>query len=168
MRGFKVAGLLSVLALSLICTVLYFNKQDTPHHFQSYLEMTNSDLNKLARYDRPDLADLHDFEMTKDPSLGFPPTERLFEAKKYASQLMSKLRVSSSVWTERGPNNFGGRTRAIMFDPNDPFSKKVWAAGVGGGLWYNEDITDQYASWYPVDDFFGNIAINSIAFDPNN
>ena len=36
----------------------------------------------------------------------------------------------------------GGRTRTLMFDPNDPNNKKVWAAGVTGGLWFNMDITN--------------------------
>ena len=27
-------------------------------------------------------------------------------------------------WTEHGPNNVGGRSRAIMFDPNDATNKK--------------------------------------------
>lgn len=44
-------------------------------------------------------------------------------------------------WNERGPNNIGGRTRAIMVDPNDPTGKTVWAGSVSGGLWKTTDIT---------------------------
>ncbi|SNT14546.1 Por secretion system C-terminal sorting domain-containing protein [Ekhidna lutea] len=168
MRGFKKLGLLSFLAALLTGTAIFSVLQKPSHPFQEYLDMSKTELNELEKYDRPDLADLHDFEMTKDPALGFPPSERLFTAKDYANNLMTRSRAASSEWTERGPNNFGGRTRAIMFDPNDSFNKKVWAAGVGGGLWYNNDITDQYSSWSAVNDFFGNIAINSIAYDPNN
>lgn len=39
------------------------------------------------------------------------------------------------TWKERGPNNVGGRTRTMMFDPNDPSGKKLWAGSVSGGLW---------------------------------
>ena len=51
---------------------------------------------------------------------------------------------------KEGPNNIGGRTRALMFDPNDATHKKVWAGGVAGGVWYNNDITDANSSWLKV------------------
>jgi photosystem II stability/assembly factor-like uncharacterized protein len=44
------------------------------------------------------------------------------------------------VWEERGPRNVGGRTRAIMPDPNDPEKKKLWAGSVSGGLWLINNI----------------------------
>jgi photosystem II stability/assembly factor-like uncharacterized protein len=43
-------------------------------------------------------------------------------------------------WVERGPKNVGGRTRSIVIDPNDPTGKKMWAAGVSGGLWFTNNI----------------------------
>jgi hypothetical protein len=55
-----------------------------------------------------------------------------------------------------------------MFDPNDPTGKKVWAGGVAGGLWYTDDITDPTATWTAVDDFWSNLAVASIAYDPTN
>lgn len=39
------------------------------------------------------------------------------------------------VWEERGPIDVGGRTRAIMIDPNDPTHQTVWVGSVSGGLW---------------------------------
>ncbi len=36
-------------------------------------------------------------------------------------------------WTEVGPDNLGGRTRAIVFDVNNP--QTVYAASVYGGVW---------------------------------
>jgi hypothetical protein len=71
-------------------------------------------------------------------------------------------------WVERGPNNVAGRVRALVFDPNDGGNTKVWAGGVSGGLWYNNNITDANSSWNGIDDFWDNLAINSIAFDPSN
>ncbi len=53
-------------------------------------------------------------------------------------------------WMERGPNNIGGRTRAILIDPNDPSGRKVWAGSVSGGLWLanNIDSIAQYEEIY--------------------
>lgn len=120
------------------------------------------------QYDHPDKAQLREFKMTMDPALGYPPVERLqlaYEGMK--SKFESQRAISEVSWEERGPNNFGGRTRALMFDPNDPTSKKVWAAGVTGGLWYNDDITDVSSSWQKVDDFLPSLAVNNIVYDPN-
>lgn len=48
-----------------------------------------------------------------------------------------KIQEDNSVeWVERGPRNVAGRTRTLMFDPNDPSGKKLWAGSVSGGLWY--------------------------------
>lgn len=52
-------------------------------------------------------------------------------------------------YTERGPRNIGGRTRTLMYDPNDPSGKRVWAGSVSGGLWVTDNI-DSVAYWYPA------------------
>jgi len=43
-------------------------------------------------------------------------------------------------WRQLGPDNFGGRTRAIMFDNQDASAKTVYAAGVSGGIWKSLDL----------------------------
>lgn len=40
-------------------------------------------------------------------------------------------------WTERGPDNIGGRTRAMMVDRND--SNKFYMGAVSGGFWTSVD-----------------------------
>jgi PKD repeat protein len=55
-----------------------------------------------------------------------------------------------------------------MWDPNAASGNKVWAGGVTGGLWYNNDITSSSSQWVAVNDFWDNISITSIAYDPNN
>ncbi|MFB6306039.1 MAG: hypothetical protein ABEH43_03475, partial [Flavobacteriales bacterium] len=129
--------------------------------------------NKRQKKLTPKGAFLQNFEMTKDPKLGYPPTKRLRKVykkvEKYKKRNSSKLPGDNlHPWKERGPNNVGGRTRAIMVDPNDPSNKKVWAGGVTGGLWYTNDITDSLVPWNSVNDFWDNITITSIAYDPNN
>jgi PKD repeat protein len=126
---------------------------------------------KKMRPDRPDLAFLQDFKRTKDPATGTIPHERAIQAFQYTKRkLKEKAAITGVNWTERGPNNIGGRTRALMYDPNDAANgyKKVWAGGVAGGLWYNNDITDANSSWTNVNDFWANMAISSIAYAPNN
>src|ERR1043165_978754 len=124
-----------------------------------------------AEEDDMDLAMQQETEMTKDPMLGYVPHERLTHAIQYAEQLQnsgSRSAISGIVWKERGPNNTGGRTQAIMIDPNDPTKKTVFAGGIGGGLWKCADITATTPSWTAVNDLFANLAVSTLAYDPTN
>jgi uncharacterized repeat protein (TIGR01451 family) len=105
-----------------------------------------------------------------DPATGTVPYERLEEARRQLTERQSETNASipNVIWQERGPSNAGGRTRAILFDPNDPARKKVWAGSVRGGLWYTNDITDVNATWTPVSDFWENRVISALAADPSN
>lgn len=74
----------------------------------------------------------------------------------------------SNAWEERGPNNVGGRTRGILFDPNDPSNNTVYAGGVSGGLWVNTNISSSSSQWSRVTGVPGNLSVTSISIDPNN
>lgn len=143
------------------------------HPFNNHY-LNPSDLKKIATKDRPDLAWEQDYIMTMDPALGRPTPERLksvYDKIRQTTSSENKTTIpgnSSYPWVERGPNNVGGRTRAIMYDPNDPSKKKVWAGGVTGGLWYNDDITDPNSLWVSQNDFWDNISITGIVYDPTN
>ena len=76
--------------------------------------------------------------------------------------------IANVVWNEKGPDNIGGRTRALMWDPNDADTEKLWAAGVAGGIWYNNNVLDPNSSWQAVNDFLANMAVTSIAYDPTS
>lgn len=110
-----------------------------------------------------------EYNKIKDPKTGLVPKNELETARNIMAKMIKLMApVPNVTWAERGPNTVGGRTRALMWDPNDATKKKVWAGGVAGGLWYNNDITDVNASWVKVDDFWDNIAIGTIAYDPSN
>jgi len=116
------------------------------------------------------MAAMQDYLMTLDPAIKRLPKERLKKA--YAQSLKMQHNKSESakslpVW-DGTESDMGGRTRALMLDPNDPMGNKVWAGAVTGGLWYNNDITDANSSWIPVDDFWADLSVSCIAYDPNN
>nr|MBK9650371.1 PKD domain-containing protein [Bacteroidota bacterium] len=111
-----------------------------------------------------------DIMMMKDPALGYVPTERLLDAKKYKDHLMQQAfaPIGGVSWKEQGPINQGGRSRAIMVDPNDGTGNTVWAGSVGGGLWKTTNINSATPNWTPVNDLASNLAVTSIAYDPSN
>jgi len=119
----------------------------------------------------PDLAAMRDYFMTFDPKLKRVPTERLTEAFRqtiaYQKELNRKGFTKDLQWTETG-SDMGGRTRAVMWDPNDPSGKAVWAGGVTGGLWFTDDFSGSAGGWQPVSDFWDNQTVSCITYDPNN
>lgn len=132
----------------------------------------------------PDEYYLQDYIATMDPETGkinnqnYVRLENEVQAGKFSPKKELKIfsganaginaKGITNLWKERGPYEIGGRVRAIMFDPNDTSGKKVWAGGVSGGLWYNNDITDPNQEWTLVDGFWSNTTVSCIAVDPNN
>lgn len=116
------------------------------------------------------LADLYLLQMNPYTKKTHP--ENLYNLQEKLKKERASLQRSpgdalDNQWTERGPNNVGGRTRMVMFDPNDVTHKRVFAGGVSGGLWVNDDITDQNSSWVQVG-ISDNLAVTCMAVDPNN
>jgi PKD domain/Secretion system C-terminal sorting domain len=116
-------------------------------------------------------------ERTMDPALGYVPYERKLAALEQTLRRQQTLEqngtfsrgaLSRARWTNRGPNNLGGRSRAILVDLNDATRKTVFVASATGGLWKTNDITAQKPIWLLVDDWSAALAISSIAQDVNN
>ena len=138
-------------------------------------------------YDGPDKAIELEVSITKDPSLGYVPTERLIAAMAATRQNRQDYGnsfIAALNWQERGPDSdvtgpsngntranngiTSGRIRAVMVDSSDATHNTVWVAGVDGGLWKTTNITASPATWTVVDDFLSNLAVTSITQDPTN
>ena len=129
------------------------------------------EVKNIPKRDRPDLAMQQNYLMTVDPNTKTVPTNRLVDAfsqMKTKKGRLTKEAIPNTSWEEKGPNNIGGRTRAVMWDPNDTNTEKLWAAGVAGGIWFNNNITDANSSWQNVDDFMANLAVTTMAYDPTD
>jgi photosystem II stability/assembly factor-like uncharacterized protein len=123
--------------------------------------------NEEKSMDQPGAAAFQEYLMTLDPETKKVPRERLLAAYRQTRAIQAQKGTTAITWQGTG-TEMGGRTRTIMYDPNDPNQKKVWAGGVTGGLWYNNDITNQFSSWVPVGDFWPMLSIRCITYDPNN
>lgn len=132
-------------------------------------EATSSSIVKMSKQERIEQAYELEFLKTRNPKTNTIPKERLFEAKRYTRQLLrEKGEIPGISWEERGPDNVGGRTRAIIFDASDATNNTVWAAGVAGGIWKSTNFQSNPPTWNKIDDFFDNMAITSILQDPGN
>jgi hypothetical protein len=70
---------------------------------------------------------------------------------------------SLGAWSSLGPGNIGGRTRALVINPQNP--QIMFAAGVAGGVWKS---VNGGATWAPLGDFLANIAITTLVMSPKN
>lgn len=141
--------------------------------FKETLKMTKKERQALGL--PPNKYFEQDWEATMNPMLGYPTFEKLKELREYLenerNEALALGRVpgdaSDNSWVERGPTNVGGRTRAILFDPNDPTNETVFAGGVSGGVWKNTNISNVNSTWTRVN-IPDHLNVSTLTVDPNN
>lgn len=96
--------------------------------------------------------------MRANPETGLVDPADVIRARK-AVDAMPSTKALGLNWEELGPDNVGGRTRAILIDKNNP--ARIFAGGVSGGLWVSNNGGQ---SWSRVQDGIDmNIAVVSLA-----
>ncbi len=112
--------------------------------------------------------------LSMDPALGKPTPENLDVIRKDVERIRQESSTSritgdgaDNPWIERGPNNVGGRTKALVYDPVTN-NNAVIAGGVSGGLWRNPDITSAASVWVRYLGFPEHANVQNITVDPNN
>ncbi len=116
-----------------------------------------------------------EWELTMNPALGRPTPENIailrkkLEAERARELASGRIPgdATDNMWVERGPNNVGGRTRALLFLLSDATNETVIAAGVSGGLWKNTNISNPNSAWTRVN-IPENLNVSCITRDPNN
>lgn len=175
-----------ILIVFLFCVFLIYNSYSKKNNFQkakvSYAQIVKkhfiSDVLNLSKAERtafgipPDRYLSEKYLLEINPYTGRTHPENIYNLQKElnakrAYQQRTPGDGIDNQWQERGPNNVGGRTRMVLFDPNDITHKRVFAGGVSGGLWVNNDITDENSSWINVG-IDENLAVTCMAIDPNN
>jgi len=171
-------------------TALFFDKNseitidEKREIHKSYLDNSPfNDYKKLSKSERramelpPNAYYQKMWELSMNPLTGRPEVEDLFRTRKALVDAEKMAPRFSAVpgeneqmqWIQRGPYNVGGRTKAMMFDPNDNTNETVFAGGVSGGLFKNTNISDPNNPWKLVtQNIPQNIAVSSIVYDPNN
>lgn len=98
----------------------------------------------------------------KDVRTGdFSPEARIQAIKKLEASGLSKKSLGLN-WQDMGPDNVGGRTRAIVVDKDD--DNIIYAGAVSGGLWKS---TNRGGKWEMVKSFNDNLNISSMVQLPN-
>ena len=138
--------------------------------FKEVLKLTKKE--RKSRGIPPNKYYEREWELTMNPASGRPEPQKVIELQDTFLEKGIKRRTPGDAinnkWVERGPNNVGGRTRVLLFDPNDESNKRVFAGGVSGGLWVNDDITNSSSVWNRITNVPSNMAVSCITVDPNN
>ena len=97
-----------------------------------------------------------------NPATGNIDNKAVLSARTKAQAVINKVNASrASVtiddWTELGPYNHGGRTRALLIDQANP--NRVFAAGVGGGLFKSENKGQYWERIAEIEDFLTTTAL---------
>jgi hypothetical protein len=77
---------------------------------------------------------------------------------------MTSSRALELKWTQLGPDNFGGRTRVILFDNQDPSSETLYAASVSGGIWKSTNVG---VTWRKVNSEASNLYVSCMTQTPD-
>ena len=86
------------------------------------------------------------------------PGDRERMGKAVAAYNGNQRKSADFNWIEMGPDNIGGRVRAICVDPNN--HQKLWAGSVSGGLFRSMDGAN---TWQRIPAFQENLVISSMA-----
>ena len=110
----------------------------------------------LGTADDPDAQAEMEFLIQRDPRANAIPFDIRRRELAFAKRLPDRVQLlrqsreqgaaeaAALVWTERGPNNVGGRTRVFAIDVAN--ATTLLAGSVAGGMWKS---TDDGASWTP-------------------
>ncbi len=122
---------------------------------------------KMSKQEEIDKMAKDQFQMMRNP---FTNTVNQKEINTIAKNIADgQYRTAQALdWEERGPDNFGGRTRAIAFDPKDASGNTIWAGGIAGGLWKCTNAFSDNYEWESIEAYQGNVAISKIVFDPSD
>ena len=102
-----------------------------------------------------------------------PPHNNKMTEFRRAQERISKRKQSRTLaWSERGPGNVGGRTRAVVVDPGDPSLNTFYVGAVGGGLWKavrSVDLNGQEViDWTPLTDYLPNLNVSTLTMAESN
>ncbi|MFC2103458.1 WD40/YVTN/BNR-like repeat-containing protein [Bacteroidota bacterium] len=148
---------LIVLIFNFSMGYLLFNEANNKY---DYSPSTEEIPMVTGKEDDPEARLEQEFLMLRDPATNKIPRNIFTLEREFARNLPKRIqsdedissglnKVTALTWTARGPNNVGGRTRALGIDKrtDTPPNVTILAGGVSGGIWRS---TNDGSSWTSV------------------
>ena len=111
--------------------------------------------------------DAYFFSLLRNPATNTIPqnirSREIAHAVRIAGEtrFLEKTARRAFNWFEVGPNDVGGRTRAMVIDRQNP--DRLIAGGISGGLW---ESLNSGATWHPLKLDGENLSVTALAQDP--
>ena len=185
MKSIKSKHLIITLSIMIMC-LFVFQNQNGEYDFKKKMHIKNlkkspyTKIKNLSKKERkelelpPNAYNDELWELTMDPVLGRPLIENLFRVQEQ-QEVQRSIRKEGvpgespeMAWIQKGPNNISGRTKGVLWDPNDNLNQRVFAGGVSGGLFVNDEIGNPSSSWRMISGIPKNLPVSSITYDPND
>lgn len=125
-----------------------YNKADKPNEFTNYFKLITSSVDKNET----------------DYKMGYQSGELKKLKEQQKSKKVNQVKEALN-FVSRGPGNVGGRTRAIIVDPDDATHKTWYVGAATGGIW---KTTDEAKTWTNLSDKFTNLSVNALAMASSN
>ncbi len=147
-----------ILPFSLFLTVIVLTgfgiSNYTQKHSPQYQDKSE-DIRPRARAIKPASEYLATIRNNQNTGL-INPKDVIHVQKQINEQDGSRSNLSLD-WIQTGPDNYGGRTRAILFDNKDSQSNTIYAAAVSGGIWKS---TNAGITWNKINENNANLYIS--------
>ena len=162
MKIYKSNELLFVVTILISLFVLSHQNEFNSHLLKKQIRTSSPKAPLKLKKERAE----YFFNMLRDPATNRIPADIRHKELEYAKGLPKKNKLAKTsavdfIWKEAGPNDVGGRTRALAVDVNNP--NTIIAGAASGGLWKS---TDNGNSWIYEESSPDIYSISSLAQDP--
>ena len=150
----------SITVVTLVATISYLNlSKSTKESAYTPIDYKNSDL-----YSGPEKVNAYLNMLRGNPQTGVVDPNDYLLAQQQAQKLSAKKNKAAlgMVWEQMGPDNVGGRGRAILVDRNNP--NTIYAGSVAGGLFVSHNNGN---TWTEINRLADNNAISCITQTTN-
>ncbi len=157
--------LLSALGAALILTIAL--TLDTEKKYNSYFAKAKAEKSVKEAAEAQGSFDFFQ-EMRANPLTGNIEAEDIEDALRQVKINRNNVSKTTALpnleWQERGPDNIGGRTRALQIDVNNP--SKLYMGQVTGGFWSSTDGGDTWSGMAGFDSST-RMSVSTITQAPN-
>jgi hypothetical protein len=159
--------IIGFLIITILCTQYYFKIENRRYDNSSHKVLVKP--SREAKMTTIKERWNYMFNLTRDPKTNSIPQNIRAKELGYAKLLpktqnrLNKSSLSQYQWTEVGPSDVGGRTRALAIDVNN--TDRILAGGTSGGIW---ESTNNGDSWELKSSSTSLLSVTSLAQDPRN
>lgn len=156
-----------LLLLSILLVIIYLPQQKNSSYTNELVPDEEKSVTDRAENSQDRIE--YFLRLTQDPVTKKIPANIRAKELAYAKSIENNFKYKSTQLmeeieiTEAGPNDVGGRTRALGVDTRN--SAIILAGGASGGMW---KTTNGGTSWIQTSDLGENLGITSLVQDPSN